>query len=115
MILIKNAKIVENENIVQKNVLIKDNIIEKIGENLDFDCKVIDAKGKYLLPSIIDLNVRLLNNVLKKKNLNKLAKSAKKGGVSTVAVTSNFTPRLDSSTLLDFIKSDIQNLIWTLR
>ncbi len=111
MKLIKNAEIVYNGELVKKDLLIKDGKIEKISDKIENrDCEILDIDGLYLFPGLIDLNVRLLNDVLSKKNIDKLVKSAKKGGVTTAVITSDFSPRLDSSTLLDFIKSDIEKL-----
>ena len=111
MKLIKNGFVLQNGKFLKKDVLISNGKIEKIADKIDdSNLESINIEGKYLLPAIIDLNVRLLNNTLNKKNIEKLVDSSKKGAVSTVVITSDFTPRLDSSTLLDFIKSSIEDL-----
>ncbi len=116
MKLIKNALIPKEDIFVKKDVLLKNGKIQEIADKLNYkNIKIIDIDGKYLLPSVIDLNVRLLNDTLNKKNIDKLVESSKKGAVSTVVITSDFTPRLDSSTLLDFIKSSIEDLEVDLR
>ena len=55
-ILIKNAKIVNEEKIFESDLLIKGDEIFEISEEIkvESDFIVIDAKGKILIPGIID-------------------------------------------------------------
>ena len=61
--LITNANIIPMHRdtvLVNKMVYIQDGIIKKISENLDIkDIEVVDAKGKYLLPGLIDMHVHV--------------------------------------------------------
>lgn len=62
MLLIKNGYIytMEGKNIEDGDVLIKDGKILKIGRNIDNkDAKIIDAKGKIVLPGFIDAHTHL--------------------------------------------------------
>ena len=106
MKLIKNAMIRNDEGFQKKDILFDDKKILEISDDISArdEYKLYDAKGCYLLPGIIDLNVRLANCVLTKSNLDKLSSSAKKGGVTTAVICSDFIPKLDSPTLLDFLK-----------
>ena len=61
--LVKNGMIVSPEDTYEADVLIEDGVIECIGKNLeakfgDAD-KVIDAKGKYVLPGGIDVHTHM--------------------------------------------------------
>ena len=61
--LVKNGMIVSPEDTYESDVLIEDGVIESIGKNLeakfgDAD-KVIDAKGKYVLPGGIDVHTHM--------------------------------------------------------
>jgi len=105
--LIKNALVQSKEGFTKQDILIDNKKILNIKDEIRVkkDYVVCDAKNSYLLPGLIDLNVRLANNMLSKKNLDKLATSAKRGGFTSVVITSDFEPRLDSSTLLDFLKT----------
>jgi len=107
--LIKNALIHTNEGLVPKDVLIKEGKIISISPSLDATSgeEVIDASGLYLLPGLIDLNVRFANSTLNKEHIDKLSFSCLKGGVTTAVVMSDFTPRLDSATLLELVKFKI--------
>jgi len=112
MKLIKNALIEVDGDYVKKDILFDDLHILDIQENISekTEYKIIEAKKAYVLPGLIDLNVRLANNILSKKNLEKLVNSAKKGGVTSAVIMSDFIPRLESSTLLDFLKTSFDNL-----
>jgi len=100
MVLIKNAKLADG-NI--KDVLVKEGSIERVENSIEIenDTRVIDAKKNFLLPGLVDLNVRLANSTLSKNSLKKLTKTALSGGVTTSLIMPDFTPRLDSSTLLE--------------
>lgn len=108
MILIKNAKIVQDGHEVIRDILIENGKILKIEEKIEESCEILDAKGVYVLPGLIDLNVRLANSELSRNSLKKLTKTSLKGGVTTSLIMPDFTPRLDNSTLLDhfMIKAD---------
>ena len=61
--LVKNGMIVSPEDTYEADVLIEDGVIECIGKNLeakfgDAD-KVIDAKGKYVLPGGVDVHTHM--------------------------------------------------------
>ena len=55
-ILIKKAKIVNENNIFIGDVLIENEIIKEISSSINVpeNCQLIDAKGKYLIPGFID-------------------------------------------------------------
>ena len=108
MVLIKNAKLVNSEI---KDVLVKDGKIEAIEESIEIgeNQRVIDAKECFLLPGLVDLNVRLANSVLNRNSLKKLTKTALKGGITTSLIMPDFSPRLDNSTLLEHFKIKAQN------
>jgi imidazolonepropionase-like amidohydrolase len=63
MIIIKNAKIftMTNKNYENGSVFIKDGKIEEVGENIDVSEKtyVIDAKGGWVLPGLIDAHCHI--------------------------------------------------------
>ncbi len=103
MTLIKNAKLA---NLDIKDILIENGKIKKIEDNIDIseNTRVVDAKNSFLLPGLVDLNVRLANSLLNRNSLKKLTKNALRGGVTTSLIMPDFTPRLDNSTLLDHFK-----------
>ena len=63
-ILIKDANLISMSDIREKyeeeiDILIEENIISKIGKNLEHTGKVIDAKGKVVLPGFINTHTHL--------------------------------------------------------
>jgi len=101
---IKNAKIVDLDGVYESDILIEKKIIKKIGKNL-IDSEIFDAKGAYLLPGAIDLNVRLLDDKVNIQNIKKLAIDALKGGVTKTILNPNLQPAIDNEIILEFIKS----------
>jgi len=107
MLLIKNAKL---SNLDKRDILVENGVIKQIEKNIEIpqNIRVIDAKGKFLIAGLVDLNVRLANSKLNSDSLKKLTKTSLNGGVTTSVIMPDFTPRLDSSALLDhfMIKAD---------
>lgn len=108
MLLIKNAKLA-NEEIC--DILIENGKIKQVEANIELvkEGRVIDAKGYYVLPGLVDLNVRLANSQLNSDSLKKLTHSSLIGGVTTSVIMPDFCPRLDNSTLLEHFKIKAQS------
>jgi dihydroorotase len=93
--LIKNAKIVNQSTILESDLVIKDNIIHKIGNDLSSEGmdKVIDAMGLHLLPGMIDDQVHFREPGMphKGKFLTESA-AAVAGGITSVMDMPNTSP-----------------------
>ncbi|MCF6331172.1 MAG: dihydroorotase [Sulfurimonas sp.] len=72
--------------------------------------KVIDAKGAYLIPAIVDLNVRLLDGILNSKNIKSISDEAKKGGIGRIVLNADSNPAIDSESILEFAQNNLHNL-----
>jgi len=108
VMLIKNALIPTKEGLISQDVLIQEGKIACIKEHIDMlDEESIEATGLFLLPGFIDLNVRFSNSTLNQEHIDKLSNSCIKGGVTTAVVMSDFSPRLESATLLELVKFKI--------
>ncbi len=111
MLLIKNATIVEGSEEKRVDLLIEGERIVKIASELrDNDAEVLDIKGCYLFPGIVDLNVRLKDNLFKMEYIERLAKKAKKSGVTTLGLIPDFHPALESETFMELLQSKIEKL-----
>ncbi len=102
-ILILNAQIINEGQIIQKDVFIKDGFIEKIEANLSHiqAGRVIDAKGKYLMPGIIDDQVHFREPGLTHKgNIASESKAALAGGTTTFMEMPNTVPNVLTQDLL---------------
>ena len=81
--LIKNALVSTSHGTVSQDVLIEEGKIVAVGQGLDSGAhEVVDAQGFYLLPGLIDLNVRFSNSCLNQEHIDKLSSSCLKGGVT---------------------------------
>jgi len=85
------------------DVRIEEGIITQIGENLT-DAEIIPATGCYLLPGLVDTNVRLKDSQLSRTNLEKLSRRALNGGVTTAVLASDTVPRIDDEITLEFVQ-----------
>lgn len=85
------------------DVRIEGGVITQIGENLT-DTEMVPASGWYLLPGLVDTNVRLKDSQLSGKNLESLSRHALEGGVTTVVLASDSYPRIDNEITLEFVQ-----------
>lgn len=85
------------------DVRIEDGVITQIGENLKGD-EIIAADGCYLISGLVDTDVRLKDSQLNRTNLEKLSRRSLSGGVTTVLLASDSTPRIDNEITLEFVQ-----------
>ena len=93
--LVKNATLVNENRIFESDVLIQDDIILKIDTDIsDSNAKVIDAKGKYLMPGVIDDQVHFREPGLTHKgNIASESRAAIAGGITTFMEQPNTNPQ----------------------
>ena len=102
--LIKNAQIVNENQIFKGDLLIENDLILKIGndiseENAD---RVIDADGKYLLPGVIDDQVHFREPGLTHKgDIESESRAAIAGGVTSFIEQPNTVPNAVTQQLLE--------------
>ena len=105
---IKNAVIFEDGKEKKVDVKIEgDKIVEISPRITTLGDEFFDAEGLYLFPSIIDLNVRLYNDKLNRKNLERLFENAILGGVGSFVLMPDFSPKIDNETVLEFLNERI--------
>ncbi|MGJ8735311.1 dihydroorotase [Zobellia laminariae] len=94
-VLIKNAKIVNENSTFESDVLLQDDLIVKIAVNISDDtAKVIDIKGKYLLPGVIDDQVHFREPGLTHKgDIASESRAAVAGGITTYMEQPNTIPQ----------------------
>jgi len=107
--LISNAIVCDVNGEREVDVKIENGMITEIGSNLR-DESVIDAKGAYLLPSLIDTNVRVLDSFLNAKNIKRVAKEAKKGGVGHIVLNADSNPAIDNEVVLEFAQNGVKDI-----
>jgi len=107
--LITNAVVCDVNGERKIDVQVEDGVIVAIGSNLK-DENVIDAKGAYLLPSLIDLNVRVLDSSLNATSIAQVSKEAYKGGVGRVVLNADTYPAIDNEVVLEFAQNGIKDI-----
>lgn len=94
-LLIKNAKLVNENSILEQDVLIENERIQKIDTHItDTTAKVIDGQDKYLLPGVIDDQVHFREPGLTHKgNIASESRAALAGGITTFMEQPNTNPQ----------------------
>src|SRR3989338_2633820 len=106
-ILIKNAQIVNADKISDKplDILIENGTITKIGEKLSAGSyKILDAKGQFAFPGLIDLHCHLRQPGREdKETIETGSRSAAKGGFTSICCMPNTTPVIDNAMIVEGI------------
>ena len=107
-ILIKNGRVVDPGNKLDdvKDILIENGKIKEVAENINISCeKVIDAKGKYVFPGLVDMHCHLREPGFEYKETIKTGThSAAFGGFTSIACMPNTNPVIDSPSVVNYIK-----------
>ena len=108
-----NANIVDPHNSLNENgglIIGEDGKIEAIGKkvntnNLPTREKIIDLKGKYIFPGLVDMRVFVGEPGYEyKENFRTLSNAALSGGVTSVVTMPNTDPIIDNVSIVDFLK-----------
>ena len=102
--LIKNATIVNENQIFESDLLIENDLIIKISKNISEENidKIIDASGKYLLPGVIDDQVHFREPGLTHKgDIESESRAAVAGGVTSFIEQPNTVPNAVTQELLE--------------
>ena len=102
-ILIKNAQIVNEGKIYKSDELIEDKIIKEIAAEITIEAEqIIDAKGLYLLPGVIDDQVHFREpGLTHKANIYTESKAAVAGGITSFMEMPNTNPQALTQELLE--------------
>lgn len=106
MILIRNAKIVNEGNISEADILIKNQRIEKISRQISLgvnkNCLEINAEGLFLIPGMIDDQVHLREpGLIHKADIFSESKAAVAGGITSFMDMPNTIPNTLTQELLE--------------
>ncbi len=102
--LIKNARIVNENNTFVGDVLIENEIIKEISTEIKAteNVEVIDAEGKYLIPGFIDDQVHFREpGLTHKANIATESRAAVAGGITTFIEMPNTVPQATTQELLE--------------
>tara|TARA_B110001454_G_C12701962_1_gene426951 strand:- start:664 stop:2004 length:1341 start_codon:yes stop_codon:yes gene_type:complete len=102
--LIKNARIVNENNIFLGDVLIENEIIKEISTEIKAteNVEIIDAEGKFLIPGFIDDQVHFREpGLTHKANIATESRAAVAGGITTFIEMPNTVPQATTQDLLE--------------
>ena len=98
---IKNCKVVNEGQIVERDLIIKNGRFEKIGNDLNSDGETIDASGLFLFPGIIDDQCPFREpGLTHKATIGTESRAAVAGGVTTFIEMPNTVPQATTQQLL---------------
>ncbi len=106
-ILLQNAKICYEDGDIVTSILVKDGIIKEISDDchISFDTKIIDLKGKYVLPGLIDLNCEVCEPGYDyREDLRSASLSAAKSGFTSLTASPNTDPIIDNKIVVKHLK-----------
>ncbi len=110
MILLKNCRIIKDDNLIKKDILIDKTILD-IKDNIEYNCETIDLKGMLVMPGAVDVHVHFREPGFENKETIKTGTmAAAKGGFTAVMPMPNLNPYPDClenlNVELDIIKRD---------
>ncbi|MFA6308416.1 MAG: dihydroorotase [Clostridia bacterium] len=112
-ILIKNGHVIDVASGLDKicDVMIKDGIISDVCEKIDVkNVEVIDAKGKYVLPGLVDMHCHLRDPGFEyKEDIESGTKSAALGGFTSIACMPNTNPIIDNEAIVKYVINKSKN------
>ncbi|WP_033916766.1 dihydroorotase [Campylobacter sputorum] len=98
--LIKNAVIVNSDETIKANILLEDEIISQITNEEKVADSIIDAKGLFVVPGLIDMHTHFRDPGLEyKDDIISCSETAVAGGVTTAMCMANTTPINDNASI----------------
>ncbi|MBQ2804128.1 MAG: dihydroorotase [Lachnospiraceae bacterium] len=109
MLLIKNGYMMDPKSNQEGNydILIDEDKIVKIEKELEApvkECQVIDAKGLWVTPGLVDVHVHFREpGFIQKEDISTGARAAARGGFTTVVLMANTKPTVDNKETLEYV------------
>ncbi len=110
-ILIKNGRVVDPANNLDevRDILIEGDKISAVSKKIGEKIKIIDARGKLVLPGLIDMHVHLREPGREDEETIETGTSAAvHGGFTGIACMPNTTPPIDNAGIVEFILSQAE-------
>ena len=112
--LIKNGIIIDPASNTDevKDLLVTDCIIEKVAKDIDdASDSIIDAKGCFVMPGLIDIHVHFREPGFEhKETIRTGARAAARGGFTTVCPMPNTKPVIDSVEMVEYIRNKAEEV-----
>ena len=114
MILIQNGRILDPATGTDMvgDLLIEDGKISKVGKEIEEEsARVIDAKGCYVMPGLIDLHVHLRDPGQEyKEDIRSGSSAAARGGFTTIVAMPNTKPVIDRADRVDYVRNKSEQI-----
>ncbi len=110
-LLIKNCRLYNDSHTI-RDVYIQQGVIVEIGENLSFDLvDTVDAKGRFLLPGLIDMHCNICDPGYEtKEDCMSVSRAAVHGGYTSITALPNTSPVIDNKTVISYILNNNSKL-----
>lgn len=106
-LLIKNGHIVDAKSGINGifDILVTDGIVSEIANGISGDgCEIIAAKGRYVLPGLVDAHCHLRDPGFEyKEDIESGTRSAAMGGFTSIACMPNTNPPADNESVIKYI------------
>ncbi len=104
--LIKDGNVVFNDMVKVSDILIRDGVVKKVGQDLSCEnVKIIDATGLAVVPGLIDMHVHFRDpGFCYKEDIETGCNAAAAGGITSVACMPNTSPTIDCEKIISYIK-----------
>jgi dihydroorotase len=110
-LLIKGAHLIDGHHAFNRDIYIENGRIGEIGENLEHDCKWVDAKGLVLLPAFVDIHAHFRDpGFTHKEDLMTGGMAALKGGYSFVNLMGNTDPVCSNMGTINYVRDKARDL-----
>ena len=106
---IHNAIICDVNGEKKADIRVEDGMITEIGQNLK-DSQMLDAKGAYFMPALVDTNIRLQDATLNAQNVKNISDEALRGGVGHLVLNADSSPAIDNEVVLEFAQNGLKDL-----
>ena len=102
--LLKNGTLCDYQGETRADLRIADGVICEIGQDLlpQANEEVIECGARVIMPALIDMAYPK-NKTLSRKNLETLTQKALKGGVGSILLRPESTPRIDSAAIIELV------------
>lgn len=108
--LLKNGKVLENNELTAKDILIKDGLVEQIVEDINTDMdEIVELSGRLITPGFVDVHVHLREpGGEHKETIETGTKAAARGGFTAICPMPNTQPVPDNTAAMNNIMQRIR-------
>lgn len=103
-LLIRNVRIIDWQQDRKADIYINNGKIEIVGQDLQYDCKILNGEGRIILPSFIDLHCHFRDpGFTYKEDLKSGCRAAVRGGYTAVNLMANTNPVCSSMETVNYV------------